>query len=49
MSKYCPIIKRKVVYLDCLECEDRQCDRKKQEKETSNEERTDRSPDKSGK
>lgn len=25
MSKYCPVVKRKVVYLDCLECDDKQC------------------------
>lgn len=23
MSKFCPILKRKVIYLDCAECEDR--------------------------
>lgn len=25
MSKYCPIINGKVVYLECLECEDKKC------------------------
>ena len=26
MSKFCPIQNRKVVYLDCQECEDRACE-----------------------
>lgn len=30
MSKYCPILKRKVVYLECLECEDKICKKDKQ-------------------
>lgn len=30
MSKYCPILKRKVIYLDCLECEDKQCEKKQE-------------------
>ncbi len=25
MSKFCPIQNRKVVYIDCLECEDKIC------------------------
>lgn len=25
MSKYCPVLQRKVVYLDCMECEDKPC------------------------
>lgn len=25
MAKFCPILNRKVVYLDCLECDDKQC------------------------
>lgn len=25
MSKYCPIHKRNVVYLDCLECDTKEC------------------------
>lgn len=25
MAKYCPIIKKKVLYLTCLECEDKPC------------------------
>lgn len=25
MSKYCPIINGKVVYLECLECEEKKC------------------------
>ena len=29
MSKYCPVQKRKVVYLDCQECEDRVCEQEK--------------------
>ena len=27
MAKYCPILKRKVVYLDCLECETKECEK----------------------
>lgn len=26
MSKFCPIRKEKVIYLECLECEDRECE-----------------------
>ena len=26
MSKMCPIVNAKVVYLECLECEDRVCE-----------------------
>ena len=26
MSKYCPLLERNVVYLDCLECEDKICE-----------------------
>ena len=29
MSKFCPILNRKVVYLDCLECDDKQCENQK--------------------
>lgn len=29
MAKYCPVYKIKVVYLDCLECEDKLCKKKK--------------------
>ena len=25
MAKYCPILNRKVVYLECLECEEKLC------------------------
>ena len=25
MAKFCPILNRKVVYLTCLECDDKQC------------------------
>ena len=25
MAKYCPVIKQKVLYLTCLECEDKPC------------------------
>ena len=25
MSKYCPVLKQKVLYLTCLECEDKVC------------------------
>lgn len=27
MAKYCPILKRKVVYLDCLECDTKECEK----------------------
>ena len=30
MSRYCPVLKRKVVYLDCLECEDKQCEKRQE-------------------
>ena len=37
MSKYCPVLKKKVVYLECIDCEDKEkCKRKtilKQEKD----------------
>lgn len=40
MSKFCPIMQRRVVYLDCLECEEKkECkteenlEKKKEEKE----------------
>lgn len=26
MSKYCPLLGRKVVYLECQECEDKVCE-----------------------
>ncbi len=26
MSKFCPILNEKVVYLECLECEDKECE-----------------------
>ena len=26
MGKYCPIVKRKVTYLDCMECDERKCE-----------------------
>ena len=29
MAKFCPILNRKVVYLDCLECDDKQCEHPK--------------------
>lgn len=25
MSRFCPVVNRKVVYLDCLECEEKIC------------------------
>ena len=28
MSKYCPIVGHTVVYLDCLECEERVCEKR---------------------
>ena len=42
MAKYCPIVKRKVVYLECLECDTKECqrplpqDKKKKAKEKNN-------------
>ena len=27
MSKYCPVINQKVLYLTCLECEDKVCEK----------------------
>lgn len=35
MSKYCPVLKRKVVYLDCLECEEKPCENDKNNKKVS--------------
>lgn len=32
MAIYCPIIKKKTIYLDCLECEDKICKNKQQNK-----------------
>lgn len=29
MAKYCPIIKEKVIYTTCLECDDKKCRREK--------------------
>lgn len=37
MAKYCPILDRKVVYLDCLECDDKQCENSKQKQENKEE------------
>lgn len=28
MSKYCPLLNRRVVYLECNECEDKACNQK---------------------
>lgn len=28
MSKYCPLLNRRVVYLECNECEDKACNKK---------------------
>lgn len=36
MSKYCPILKRKVIYLDCLECEDKLCENPQNQQESEN-------------
>lgn len=47
MSKYCPIFKRNVVYLECLECDDKLCE-KEEDAEKSKEKDTDKrkeSPD----
>ena len=42
MSKYCPILKRKTVYLDCLECEYKtKCNRNKQDKNKKKESKKD--------
>ncbi len=30
MSKLCPILNEKVVYLECLECEDKECQHPKE-------------------
>jgi hypothetical protein len=27
MSKYCPILERNVVYLDCLDCDEKLCEK----------------------
>lgn len=32
MSTFCPIIQHKVTYLDCQECEDKECMKKKEER-----------------
>jgi hypothetical protein len=32
MSKFCPIQNRKVVYIDCIECEDKICKNNKSQK-----------------
>ena len=37
MAKYCPILNRKVVYLDCLECDDKQCEQPKTKQEEKGE------------
>ena len=34
MSKYCPILNVKVVYLECLECDDKACMHVKSENPT---------------
>ena len=26
MAKYCPVLKRKVTYLDCQDCEEKECE-----------------------
>ena len=31
MSKYCPILQRKVVYLTCMECDEKPCKQNKKE------------------
>ena len=33
MSKYCPILQRTVLYLDCIECEDKICKEKETKKQ----------------
>ena len=33
MAKYCPVIKSKVVYLTCQECEEKLCERQNKPKE----------------
>ena len=32
MSRYCPVLEHRVVYLDCLECEDRLCEKEYERK-----------------
>ena len=27
MSRFCPVIGRRVVYLECLECEEKECEK----------------------
>ena len=34
MAKWCPITGEKVLYLECLECDDKICKNPKQEKQT---------------
>jgi|MGYP000001198275 hypothetical protein len=34
MAKWCPITGEKVLYLECLECDDKICKSPKQEKQT---------------
>lgn len=29
MAKFCPVQNRKVLYLECLECEEKECRKKK--------------------
>ena len=35
MAKWCPITGEKVLYLECLECDDKICKNPKQEKQTN--------------
>lgn len=36
MSKYCPILNRKVVYLDCLECDEKICQKETMDQSKTN-------------
>lgn len=36
MSKFCPTLKRKVIYLDCLECEEKLCEESQKQNESKN-------------
>lgn len=36
MAIYCPIIKEKVLYTECLECKEKVCKKQKVEEETKN-------------
>lgn len=37
MAKYCPILNEKVTYLYCQECDDKICEKEKEENKFNNE------------